>query len=115
MKLPPYVLECVMIVRFERLAALRFELANLRLDRGLVDAGGFMMLARIDAERLAERGQQMLFVQLRVALDGVLVLHAFRDVAQLLDCLRLELMKCVGHRSSETQNLSRLLGTKLER
>src|ERR1043166_5997333 len=97
MELPPYVLECVMIVRFERLAALRFELANLRLDRGLVDAGGFMMLARIDAERLAKRGQQVLFVQLRVALDGVLVLNALRDFAQLLERFLLQLVVGVRH------------------
>src|SRR5206468_2999679 len=49
------------------------------------------------------------------ALDGVLVLDALCDVAKLLNRLALQLVIRVGHRSSETQNLSRLLGTKLER
>src|SRR5947209_7908032 len=95
-------LERVVVVRFESLGTRGSELVHLCLDCGLVDPRDSVMLERIDAERFAERGQQMLFVQLRVTLDRVLVLHPLRDFAQLLDRLRFQLMKCVRHRSSGT-------------
>src|SRR6266851_5349479 len=56
------------IVRGERRVLLLFQLAHLGLDRRLVDADHDVMLVRVDAERFAERRQQMLFVHLRIAL-----------------------------------------------
>ena len=57
-----------------RFVAPGFEGANLRFERGLVDADRVVMLVRRDAQCLAERRQQMIFVHLRKALDRVLVL-----------------------------------------
>src|SRR5262245_2925412 len=68
MELTASALERIVIVRFERGIALLPELAHLRFDRRLVDAGHRVMLVGLDAERLAERGQQMVLVQLRIAL-----------------------------------------------
>src|SRR5581483_6083514 len=57
-----------------------------------------VMLARVDPERRAERRQQVLFIELRIALHRVLVLDALRDVAQFLNRLALQLLIRVGHR-----------------
>src|SRR5262249_13064269 len=100
-------LERVVIVRVERLVPLPAQIAHLRLDRRLVDARDGMVLVRLDAERLAQRGQQMILVHLRVALHGVPVLDAFGDLAQVLNRLLFQLMKRVSHEASGNPSLYR--------
>src|SRR5437773_7154013 len=68
MNLSTNAFELVVIVRFERRAALVLQLAHLRLDRRLVDPGRLVVPVRLDAERLAQSRQQVLLVHLRVAL-----------------------------------------------
>ena len=51
---------------------------------GFVDADDVVMLV-LNAKSLGERYDQVLFIHLRVALNGF-VLAAFRDVAQLCQC-----------------------------
>src|SRR2546427_5468038 len=92
-------LQLAAILRGERLVALFLPLADLGLDRGLVDALDFVVHVHVDVERLAERSEQMVLVQLRVALHR-LVLDSGRDLAQLGERLALQLRKSVGHASS---------------
>src|SRR5438046_3666225 len=92
-------LQLAAILRSERLVALFLPLADLGFDRGLVDALDLVVHVHVDAERLAERGEQMVLVQLRVALHR-LVLDSGRDLAQLGERLALQLRKSVGHASS---------------
>src|SRR5262245_33226120 len=56
------------------------------------------MFVCVDAKSLAQRRQQMVLVQLRVALHGFLVLDAFGNLAELLNVLLFELVIGVGHR-----------------
>src|SRR2546426_11301435 len=86
-------------LRGYRLAALFLPLADLGLDRGLVDALDFVVHVHVDVERLAERSEQMVLIQLRVALHR-LVLDSGRDLAQLGERLALQLRKGMGHASS---------------
>src|SRR5207248_4290922 len=79
----------------ERLVALFLPLADLGLDRGLVDALDLVVHVHVDVECLAERSEQMVLVQLRVALDR-LVLDSGRDLAQLGERLALQRRKSVG-------------------
>src|SRR5260221_14788641 len=74
MNLTPQALQHVAIVRRDRGVALFLQRLHLRLDRRLVDADDGVMLVRVNAERLAQRREQVLLVQLRVALDRFLVL-----------------------------------------
>src|SRR5437773_11471864 len=104
MDLAADALERVVVVRLERLSALLLQVADLRFDRRLVDASRCVVLARVDAERFAKSRQQMVLVQLRVALDGVLVLHAFRNFAKFLNRFLFQLVVGVSHGSSETRN-----------
>ena len=56
------------------------------------------MLAGVYAQGLAESGQQMILVHLRVALDRFVLLDALRDLAQLGDRLVLQLLIGVRRR-----------------
>src|SRR3989475_2487472 len=91
-------LQLAAILCGERLVALFLPLADLGLDRGLVDALDFMVHMHVDVERLAERSEQMVLVQLRVAFHG-LVLDSGRDLAQHGERLALQLRKSMGHAS----------------
>jgi len=82
-------LERVVVVRLDCRVALLLEVPDRRLDGGLVDALNVIMAVGVDAERPAQPGQQVLFVQLRIALDRF-VLHVFGDVPQFLDRLPLQ-------------------------
>jgi hypothetical protein len=88
----PDRLELCMIVRRDGRFSLTFQLANARFDRALVDADDGVMFV-LNAQRFCERYDEMVFVQLRVSLN-CLVLDAFRYVAQLGQCLVSELFVC---------------------
>src|SRR5438105_12039324 len=92
-------LQLAAILCGERLVALFLPLADLGLDRGLVDALDLVVHVHVDVECLAERSEQMVLVQLRVAFDR-LVLDSGGDLAQLGERLALQLRKSVGHVSS---------------
>ena len=104
MELAPRAFERLVIVRLERRLALLFERAHLCLDGRLVDADDEVVLVDIDAERLAQGRQQMVFVHLRIALHQLLLvavpscpLVTLGNVAQLLNCLSLQLVIRVRH------------------
>jgi len=92
-------LELAAILRGQRLVALFLPLADLGLDRGLVDALHLVVHVHVDVERLAERSEQMVLVQLRVAFHRR-VFHSGRALAELSERFALQLRKSVGHRSS---------------
>src|SRR5204863_4173396 len=92
-------LQLAAILCGERLVALFLPLADLGLDRGLVDALHLVVHVHVDVERLADRREQMVLVQLRVALHGF-VLDAGRDLAQLGEGFFLKLGKAVRHAAS---------------
>src|ERR1700730_17400358 len=97
-QVPPQALEALGVVRLDGRRAMLLELLHLRLDSDFVDAFDVVMHMRVDAERLAQGGQQMLLVQLREAFHGFVV-EAFRNLAQLVDGLALELFVGVRHDS----------------
>ena len=74
--------ECIVIAGADRFLPLGAQLAHPRARRDLDIAVRGVMLVRVDAERLAQRGQQMVLVHLRVALHGV-VLDVLGQVPQL--------------------------------
>jgi hypothetical protein len=84
----PHVLKLRVIVRGKRLVAPPFQLSYFRFDFALVDSLHFVVLVHVNVERLAERNEQMLFVQLRVPLQRF-VLDVGGYVAQLADSLML--------------------------
>src|SRR4029078_2132482 len=100
-QLPAPRLQRPTILRLDRRVALLPQLAHLRLDRRLVDADDGAVLVRIDAERTAERRPQIVLVHLREGLDRVLM-QILRDVAKLLNRLRLQVVVGVGHSSFES-------------
>ncbi len=65
--------------------ALRLQFTNARLDGRFVDADDIVMLV-LNAQSLGQRHDEMLFVQLGVALN-CFVLATLRHVAQLGKCL----------------------------
>src|SRR5262249_7059844 len=93
---PPNAFQLRAVVRLDRSIAILLQLAHLRLDRRLVDAGDIVVLVRLDPECLRERRQQVLLVHLRVALHRVVVLDGLGDVAEFLDRLFLEVVKRIG-------------------
>src|SRR4029078_7139993 len=95
--LPPQRLQLMVIVRVERLVARRLQFPQLRLDRRLVDPVHGVMLVRVDAERLAQRGKQVILVHLRRALTGIP-----GDLAKLRHSLGPQLFIRVGHGTSWT-------------
>src|SRR5262249_21010445 len=101
MDMPAEVVQRRVIVGLERRVALFLELADLRLDRRLVDADRRVMVAGVDAERAADCREQMMLVHLRVALDG-LVLNRLRELAQVRERLRLEFRVGLSHCASST-------------
>src|SRR2546430_8037204 len=97
-------LQLAAILCGERLVALFLPLADLGLDRGLVDALDLVVHVHVDVECLAERSEQMVLVQLRVAFDR-LVLDSGGDLAQLGERLALQLRKSVGRSEEHTSEL----------
>jgi hypothetical protein len=92
--------QLLVIVRGDGRIAFSFERLDAQLDRRLIDAHNLVVLVHVDVERFAERYDQMLFVQLRVPLDGF-VLDIFGDIAQFGEGFVLQFMVCVGHRVSD--------------
>jgi hypothetical protein len=88
--------QLLVIVRGYGRIAFSFERFDTRLDRRLIDANNFVVLVHFDVEGFAERHDQMLFVQLRVALDGF-VLDVFGDVAQFGQGFVFQFVMCVCH------------------
>jgi hypothetical protein len=88
--------ELGMIVGRDGLVALLLQLPDLRFDGGFIDASGFVVRVHVDAESFAERHEQVVFVQLGVALQR-LMLNASGDLAQLRHGLPFEFLICVGH------------------
>src|SRR5262249_28055286 len=84
------------VLRGERFVALLLPVVDLRLGRGLVDALDLVVHVHVDVERLAQRHEQMVLVELGVALDR-LVLDPGRDLAQLRERLGLQLRIGVSH------------------
>jgi hypothetical protein len=92
--------QLLVIVRGYGRIAFGFERLDARLDRRLIDAHHLVVLVHVDVEGFAERHDQMLFVQLRVTLDGF-VLDVFGDLAQFGQGFVLQFMMCVCHRISD--------------
>src|SRR5262245_36456881 len=105
MDLPSHRLELLVVASLQGLLASTLELAQPLLDRRLVDPHDVVMAMGLDAEGLAQRGQQMILVHLAVSLDGI-VLNVLRDVAQLIDRLLAQLFVGVCHRSSSVGSMS---------
>src|SRR6266496_3804175 len=97
MNLPANAFQRISVVLLERRVALLLQLAHPGFDGRLVDAGHVVVFVRVDAKRLAQRGQEMFLVQLRVALHRLLVLDAFRNVTQLLDRFPFQFVEGVRH------------------
>src|SRR5215475_11775320 len=68
---------------------------HLGFDRELIDAGHIVMF--VNPERPGEGRQQMILVHLRVALNRILVLHVFRNLAQFLNVFLFQLLERVSH------------------
>src|SRR5262249_55403247 len=81
--------EPLMIVRRKSIFTLLFQLFDLRFDHGSVNSFGVMVSECVNVESLADRGDQMLLVELRITLHCV-VLDAGGDLAQLGDGLMFE-------------------------
>jgi hypothetical protein len=92
---PAHDFELRVIVSGERGFTLRFQLANASLDIRLIDADHIMMFV-LNAKSFSERPDQVLFVHLRVALDGF-VIASFRDFAQIGKRLVFQFFDCVCH------------------
>src|SRR5580765_4271405 len=99
MNLPANTFEQRTVARFERGQPLLPQLFHLLFDRRLVDADHFLVLGRGNAKRLAEGGQQVLFVQLRIALNGLLIFDALRNLPKFLNGLLFQLVIGVSHLS----------------
>jgi hypothetical protein len=91
--------QLLVIVRGYGRIAFSFERFDTRLDRRLIDANNFVVLVHFNVEGFAERHDQMLFVQLRVALNGF-VIDVLRDFAQLGQGFMFQFVVCVCHRLS---------------
>src|SRR5215475_5117217 len=76
------VFKLFMIMRRQSLFPLFSQLLDLRFDHGSVNSFGVMVSEGVDVESLADRGDQMLFVELRITLHRV-VHNALRNFAQL--------------------------------
>ena len=77
----PHCLELSVIVRRDRFVPLLFEVLDTRFNGGFVDTNHFVVFV-LDAEGFGNCDEQVLLVQLRVALNRF-VIDVFRDVAQL--------------------------------
>jgi hypothetical protein len=93
--------QLLVIVRGYGRIAFSFERFDAQLSRRFIDAHNLVVLVHIDVEGFAERYDQMLFVQLGVALDRF-VLDIFGDVAQFGQGFVFQFMVCVCHRLSVT-------------
>jgi hypothetical protein len=74
------------VVRAKRFIAFRFERFDTRFDGSFVDAYDVVVLMHFDAERVADRNDQMFLIELRVALNSVM-LNVLGDVAEFRKCL----------------------------
>jgi len=92
-------LQLLVIVSGQRGISFCFKRLDARFDRRLIEANNFVVLVHVNVEGFAERHDQMLFVQLRVALDGF-VLDVFGDLAQLSQGFVSQFMVCVHNRLS---------------
>src|SRR5262244_3546411 len=81
--------EPLMIVRRKSLFTLLLQLFDLRFDHGSVNSFGVMVSECVNVQSLADRGDQMLLVELRITLHCV-VLDDGGDLAQLGDGLMFE-------------------------
>jgi hypothetical protein len=95
---PAHNFELRVIVRCERGFTLRLQLANASFDTRLVDADHVVMLV-LNAEGFREANDQVRFIHLRVALDGI-VFDAFGDLAQVGKVFVFEFFDCVRHANS---------------
>src|SRR5215472_10686539 len=89
-------LERLAVLGGERLVALFLPLVDLRLGRPLVDALHLVVHVHVDVEGLAQRREQVVLVELGVALHRV-VLNAGRNFAQLGERLGLQLRVGMRH------------------
>ena len=65
--------ELSVIVRFERRIAFLLESTDLGFDRTLIDSRDVAVLVNVYAEGFRKRFQQVILVQLRVALHGLVI------------------------------------------
>jgi len=114
MNLPANAFERIAVVLLERRVALLLQLAHPGFDGRLVDAGHVVVFVRIDAKRLAQRGQEMFLVQLRVALHRLLVLDALRDVAQFLNCFPFQFVEGISHQHPPLHEITTIIAEHAE-
>jgi hypothetical protein len=100
--------QLLVIVRGYGRITFSFERLDAQLDRRLIDANHLVVLVHFNVEGFAERHYQMLFVQLRVALNGF-VLNVLGDVAQFGQGFVFQFMVCV------CQGVSNLFSSKSNR
>jgi hypothetical protein len=91
--------QLLVIVRGYGRIAFSFERFDTQLNRLLVDAHDLVVLVHFNVEGFAQGHDQMLFVQLRVALNGF-VLDVFGDIAQFGQGFVLQFLMCVHKRFS---------------
>ena len=84
-----------MVMGRQNLIAFLLQLPDLGLDSSLVDPHHLMMSVHGNAQGLAEGNQQMVFVQLGIALHR-LVLDAFGDFPELRRSFAFQLLKGVS-------------------
>jgi len=77
-----YIFKLIVIVRRKSLVALFPQLLDFRFYRGSVNSFGVMVSECVNVESLADRGDQVFLVELRITHHGV-VLDALGDFAQL--------------------------------
>jgi len=96
MDLAPDGFELSMVVSRQGGVTLLLQVIDLGLEFRLVDADHMMLPVRLNVESLAERRQEVLFVQLSVALQR-LVFDARRDLTKLGHSFMPEFFKRVSH------------------
>ena len=107
--LPPQPVQRLVIASLTRFLARGLDIAHLRLDHALLGSDRRMMFVGLDAERLAQRGQQMVLVQLGVALDR-LAPQAARELAEFGDRFLLQLLVGVRHGEPPERSPSYTIG-----
>lgn len=89
-------LEFSAVVTLKRLITSAFELFDLLLDGSFVETDDVVVLMHIDAQRIAERCNQLILVHDAVALQR-LVLDTLGDLAKLGYGFALQFIVGVGH------------------
>jgi hypothetical protein len=105
-------LELLVIMSRQGLVTLFFQFLDPRFHHGSVGPFGVMMRESVNVESLADRGDQMLLVELRAPFDCV-VFYACGDLAQLSHGLLLQFL--VGALSHDSTILSGFQLARLER